>query len=248
MAQLRKELGSYRIVMLEPGMTLPAVPLPTTKPGPASPVDAVKPLEQPDPRYLHRLDPGLLDFVKENPEIESIITRELVRDVDRKSLDLSKLLRHSALRLSFLVDEKGRTSRRRITLSSTVPSLDHLALELVKLLEKYGLLASLEGLKAVTIRLVVDREIEVEIQGSLREGTVAEELRTRAQTMLTLARFALVKEAAFLLQEVRVEVTADTIRLSRVFPKEPLVAFLTEYFRKNEAAAQEPPPPAPPRP
>src|SRR5512136_1130072 len=89
----------------------------------------VTPLATPDPRLLRRLDPQLQEFAADNREIEDIFTREIVRDVDAKVLDISRLFEKGSLQVGFETDAMGSPVRRRIEVSSGAPSIDHLALE-----------------------------------------------------------------------------------------------------------------------
>jgi 3-hydroxyisobutyrate dehydrogenase-like beta-hydroxyacid dehydrogenase len=56
------------------------------------------------------------------------------------------------------------------------------------------------------------------------------ELAKLAQTLLTFARFALLKEALFLVESVSVEVSEAGVRLTRSYDKDSLVQFLQRYL------------------
>lgn len=230
-AALKSQLRAYRLVLLLPSdITLAgALPEPPHPPERAVRPDPV-PLREPNPRLLRRLDPQLLEFVKANPEIESIVTRELVRDVDRRILNVEKLLGESSLELSFSVDEIGRVGNRRLVRSSGVPSIDHLALELARVLERYGLLSPLKGLRQVSFSIRISDSVEVALSGMLEEGSDRQAVLTQLRTILTLARFALAKESVFLLQDVEIEESDTGVSMRRVYDKQELLAFLTDYF------------------
>jgi len=233
LAELERGLGSYRIVLLSPMLPKPPAP-PQRKPAgrARSRPGAPKPLAIPDPRLLVRLDPRLQDFVKENPGIENIITREIVRDVDRRILDVRKLLEKSSLKLAFDVDDAGRVLRRRIEKSSGVPSIDHLALEAAKLLEDYQLLAAFRGVRRIFVSIEVEDQIVLRVEGTAEDAAVLEELKRRVQQTLTLMRFALAKsEAAFALQDIAVEAKDTRIALTRTFDKQSLISTLMKYYQ-----------------
>ncbi len=236
------------VQLLSSDITLAAFPSEKARP----PVHRIRtdpaPLSEPDPRLLHRMDPQLLEFVSENPEIENIVTRELVRDIDRKPLDLAKLLAGSSLELRFSVDDQGRIGNQRVVDSSGVPSIDHLALALAGVLEKYGLLSTLKGLRRVSFSILIADRVEVTVRGALEDGADAEAILTQLRTMLTLARFALTPEAAFMLRDVEIEGTDRVVSMRQTYDKAELVAFLTDYFApKPEPAAGQAPVPSPPQ-
>ena len=196
------------------------------------PLGELKPLAVPDPRLLRRLDPRIAGFVKENPEIESIITREIVRDVDRKVLDVKQLLKKSNLQLSFGIDETGHILKPRIDKSSKVPSVDHLALELAKLLDKYLMLSMVMGVKKVVVSIDIDQQIEVSLEGEVAEPDDLEKVRKQVQNELTLMRFALAKsDAAFMLKDINLTTRGNKVIISRSFEKESLVSFLMRYYQ-----------------
>src|SRR5437867_9483340 len=118
MDRLRKELGEYRILLITPR---PQKAKAAEAPPEVRVVKYVRPrpLVTPNPRILQKLDPGLAEFVKDNPAIENIITREIVRDVDAKVLNLEKLLTKSRLEVSFEVNDVGHVVKKRMEVSST---------------------------------------------------------------------------------------------------------------------------------
>jgi TonB family protein len=177
------------------------------------------------------MDTRLVDFVKDNPAIESIITREIVRDLDSKALDLDKLLEKSALRVSFQIDESGNVTRRRIEQSSRVPSIDHLAVELVRLLQKYQFLSGMKGLQRVLVSIQIDENVEIRLEGEASDEAAAEEIRKQISNVLTLMRFALGKDAITVLEGVRIEINESRVLISKSFEKERLVDFLMQYYR-----------------
>ena len=186
----------------------------------------------PDPRLLVRLDPRLQDFVRENPGIESIITREIVRDVDRGALNVTKLLEKSSLKLSFDIDDAGSVLRRRIQKTSGVPSIDHLALEGARLLEDYQLLAAFRGVRHIVVSIEIGDRIVVKVEGTAKDGSEVGELKRRVQQTLTLMRFALAKsDAAFALQDISVEAEDSRVALTRAFDKQFLISALMKYYQ-----------------
>lgn len=229
LAELQRGLGNVRVVLLSPVLPKPPAPQPVKPAGRVRPA-APKPLAVPDPRLLVRLDPRLQDFVRENPAIESVITREIVRDVDNKTLDVRKLLEKSSLRLAFDVDDTGRVLRRRIQKSSGVPSIDHLALEAAKLLEDYRLLAAFRGVRHIVFSIEVGDRIVLRMAGSVEEPAALAEVKRRLQQTLTLMRLTLAKsEAAFALQDISIEAEDTHIYLTRAFEKQSLVSALMKY-------------------
>lgn len=234
---LTRELGRYRVLLITPRLAATA-----KKPGVAPTRDrirrpkskpAVKPLATPDPRLLLRLDPQLQEFAADNRAIEEIFTREIVRDVDSKALDPRKLLEKGSLQISFETDALGHMARKRIEVSSGVPSIDHLALEIVGLVEKYGLAWVFQGFSRVVL-LVRSSEDDVEIRLSCtpQDPESKESTVKRIQGTLALLRIAAAQsDAAFLLQDVNVTPEEQRITLSRALSKEPLVGFLMRYWQ-----------------
>jgi len=243
MERLQRELGKYKLVLFIPSVAQPKDTIPkTTKPIKRA---ARSPSQTPNYRILDRLDPQIAEVVRESPELEKILTRELVRDIDAKVLDLGKLLNKSSILLSFEVDEAGRAIKRRVERSSTVPSIDRLVLELVVLLEKYHFLGPMNGLRRVFASIVIDQQVEVRFEGEAADEAAAEEVRKQMQNVLTLLRFALPKDdAAFVLGDVNLVVREKQMLLSKSFEKEPLVEYLKQYYRA-EPPQTEPPVSAP---
>ncbi len=234
LSKLRKELDQYRMVLLVPTPAAPASPAKNST-ARVREFSAPRPLAVPDPRLLRRLDPAIAGFVSENPQIESIITREIVRDVDSKVLDVRGLLRKSSLKMSFDMDTRGHILKRRIVRSSGVPSIDHLASELFKLLEKYQMLGITAGIKRIVVSINIDREIEVSLEGKLSDPSQLESTRTRLQNQLTLTRFVLAKsDAAPMLKDITLTGRGDLITLSKSFEKDSLVAYLMRFYQVNE--------------
>ncbi len=234
MAELRRHLGAYTMILLVSPARLPGHPAPAPAPKAVRPRRAApsrpKPLDVPDPRLLDRMDPEVARFVRDNPALEGVITREIVRDVDSRVLDATKLLAHSSIRVSFAVDDEGRVRDARIEKSSTVPSIDHLALELARLVETYGLLAAVRGLARVVISIDVGDGIEVVVEGKLRDPAGTEALRQQVRSLLVFARFALGgTDGVFMLQDVVLEAGDGRVSLRRSFAKEPLLEFLARY-------------------
>ncbi len=183
---------------------------------------------------LRRLDNDVAGFVKENPEVENIITRELVRDIDNKVLDINRLLERSSIRLSFETDEDGHVLAPKIDISSGVPSIDHLAVALVRLLEKYQMLGFARGARRIAVSINIDRQIEISLEGEASSQADLEELRTQVQNEITLARFALAKsDALFMLKDLLITVSGNRLALSKSFEKEALISFLLRYCCGN---------------
>jgi hypothetical protein len=245
----RAELEHYRFVTLVEPPLLPAEPAADVR-GAVSRHRAPAP-SVPDDRYIKKLGGEARELVEQDEAIRNILSRELVRDVDRKVLNLSKLLQSSALRLHFEIDEEGRVTERGIDESPGVPSIDHLTLELVRLLEEYGLLRPLSAVRRFALTIRVAETIDIEIRGEARDPTRADEVRKLAQTLLTLARFTLLKEASFLVEDVGIEPSDAGVRLTRSYDKNALVEFLGRYLAgevtpPTPGAASRRGPPSPP--
>jgi hypothetical protein len=247
LAEWKAELERYRFITLEEPF-LPAAPPAvrerTSESRRRSPAPVVS-----DSRYIERLGGEARDLVEQDEVIRNILSRELVRDVDQKVLDLSRLLQSSVLRLHFETDEQGRITERGIDESPGVPSIDHLTLELIRLLEEYGLLRPLGEVRRFALTIRVAETVDVEIQGEARDSARVEDVRKLAQTLLTLARFTLLKEAVFLVQDVGIEVSDTGVRLTRSYEKSALVEFLQRYLTGEvkspspETEIHQPPPP-----
>ena len=228
-------LGDARLVLLSPLMPNPPAPqlvkpAAQARPGPAAP----KPLAVPDPRLLVRLDPRLQDFIRENPGVENIFTREIVRDVDNGILDVRKLLEKSSLKISFDVGDQGSVLRRRLRKSSGVPSIDHLALEAAKLLEEYQLLAAFRGVSRIVVSIEIADRITLRVEGTMKDAAELGEVKRRVQQTLTLMRFALAKsEAAFALQDISIDAEDTRIVLIRAFDKQTLISALMKYYQQE---------------
>jgi hypothetical protein len=231
MAELKKELSGYKTILVFHEGTPSKPPEPKTPSKKRSLPPA--PLAIPNARLLTQMDPRLVDFVKENPAIESIITREIVRDLDSKVLDLDKLLKKSTLRVSFQIDDTGDIIKRRVEQSSRVPSIDHLAVEMILLLEKYQFLSAMKGLQRVLLSIRVEEDIEIKLEGEASDEAAAEEIRKQLSNVLTLMRFALGKEASSLLEGVSPEIKESHVRVSKSFEKERLIDFLMQYYRAD---------------
>jgi hypothetical protein len=233
MAELKKELSGYQTILVfhkgAPSKPPESQPRPPSKKQQLTPA----PLAIPDARLLARMDPRLVDFVKDNPAIESIITREIVRDLDNKVLDLDKLLKKSALRVSFQIDETGDIIKRRVEQSSRVPSIDHLAVEMIRLLEKYQFLSAMRGLQRVLLSIRIEEDVEIRLEGEASDEPAAEEIRKQLSNVLTLMRFALGKEASSLLEGVSPEIKESHVRVSKSFEKGRLIDFLMQYYRPD---------------
>jgi hypothetical protein len=230
-ADLRNELSRYRLVLFFPTSPKPAPSPPEAGPK-RRPVQPPAPLAEPDRRLLELMDPDVVAFVRDNAAVEDVITREIVRDVDRKTLDFQRLLKKSSIRASFRLDEEKRAFDYRIEKSSGVPSIDHLVLELMKLLNKYRLLEALGGIRRVTARIEIEREISVELVGDLRSPGESAEIHKQVQSALTLLRFLTAQsEASFLLEDLSLTADAGRLSLRRNFDKAAIVEFLREFLQ-----------------
>jgi hypothetical protein len=235
-SDLTRELGRYRVLLVTPRLAIKAkspaeaAERRSRKPGSRA---SVAPLATPDPRLLLRLDPQLQEFVTDNREIEGIFTREIVRDVDSKVLDLRKLFDKGSLQVSFEPDATGRLARRRIDISSGVPSIDHLAMEIVGLVEKYRLAWVFRGFSRVALLIRTGEDVEIRLTCTPDHDQESKEgVAKRIQGTLTLLRIAAAQsDAAFLLQEVSITPEEDKVTLSRTLSKEPLVLFLMRYWQ-----------------
>jgi hypothetical protein len=194
------------------------------------------PLATPDPRLLLRLDPQLQEFAADNREIEEIFTREIVRDVDAKVLDLSRLFEKGSVQVGFETDDAGRPVHRRIEVSSGVPSIDHLVLEIVGLVEKYRFSWIFRGFSHVALLIRTGEDVEIRITCTPRDQGAKEDIVKRIQGTLMLVGIAAAQsDAAFLLQDVNITAEEGKITLSRALSKEPLASFLMRYWRSEAA-------------
>ena len=242
---LRKQLSGYKMVLFVPALPKPPLQAPNLTDSRRVRRAAVpEPRAVRDTRILDRLDPRLLEFIKEHPALDRIFTHEMIRDIDKKILSVGTLLEKSSLKVRFEVDEGGRIVNRKMEESSKVPSIDHLALETISLLEKFQFLAPMKGLKTVTATIEIDTEIEIRFEGEAADEIAAEAIRKQLQNMLTLMRFALGKdEAAFVLDDVSLLVREKRVEVSKVFEKQPLVDFLMQYYSPRPRPEQRPIPP-----
>jgi len=234
-AELRKELEVYRVIMLDPRLMPPKAPAIPEKQSAAA-ANKPKPLAVPDPRILRALDPALGGFINENPGVESVITREIVRDVDSGALNVRALLQKSGMRIRFGLDESGHIRWRRIEESSGVPSIDHLALELVRLLEKYGLLEAIQGVEQVNASIMIDRQIDIVLEGRAGPEAQIEGIRGRLEAGLMLWRLLVpADEAASYLQDVSIVAQGNRIRISKSYDKDSIIKLLTQYYHPGPA-------------
>jgi hypothetical protein len=233
---LTRELGRYRVLLVTPrlagraeGPQLEAAKPQVRKPRSKPPV---RPLATPDPRLLLRLDAQLQEFVTDNREIEEIFTREIVRDVDSEVLDLRKLFEKGSLQVSFEPDTNGKLIDKRVDVSSGVPSIDHLATEIVGLVEKYQLAWVFQGFSRVVLLIRTGDDVEIKLTCTPRDRESKEGVMKRIQGTLALLQIAAAQsDAAFLLQDVSVTPEEEKITLSRTLSKEPLVLFLMRYWQ-----------------
>ena len=224
---LREELGQYRILLVAPT----AIPRPASEARTTKADSGPAPLEAPDPRILRALDGAIVDFVGENPEIENIITREIVRDLDSKTLDLRSLFEKSDMQISFGLDETGKILWRRVDVSSQVPSIDHLVLELAQLLEKYGFLRMIGGLERVTASIRIDQRIEITMEAGTSPQADIGMVRGQIEAGLVLWRMFLSEEDVPLLQDVTIETGERQVKLSKTFEKDRILKLLNQYYR-----------------
>ena len=235
-SDLTRELGRYRVLLVTPRLARRAESRVVNTTGgrfrKPRPKPSVEPLATPDPRLLLRLDPQLQEFAADNREIEDIFTREIVRDVDSKVLDLRRLFDKGNLQVSFETDAAGKLVHRRIVVSSGVPSIDHLALEIVRLVEKYQLAWVFRGFSRVVLLIRTGEDVEIRLTCTPRDEESKESVVKQIQGTLALLRIAAAQsDAAFLLQEVNVTPEEENITLSRTLSKEPLVTFLMRYWQ-----------------
>jgi hypothetical protein len=232
MRALRNELAAYRVVLVTPRLQAPR-PAPTPKVV-RIPRPQPKPLTVPDTRLLDRLDPQVAGFVKDNPGVESVLTREIVRDLDTHVLDPRKLLQKSSLRVSFDLAEGGAVSRPRIDKSSGVPSIDHLAIELSKTLGDYELPPVMNDIRRVIVSIEIGDEIVIRVEGVVRNAQETDQVRRQVQSALAFLRFALGSgEGAFILQEVALSSGDGKVTLTRRIPKAPMLTFLAKYYSQE---------------
>ncbi|NWG13309.1 MAG: hypothetical protein HXY20_07235 [Acidobacteria bacterium] len=234
----RWEIGQYRIVLVSP--RLAQAKAPQTPPKDADRLRrrkvAAQPLTVPNPRLLRRLNPGIQALVLENPAIESIITREIVRDVDNRVLDVRRLLEKSNIELSLELDGEGRLAARRIDSSSGVPSIDHLGLELIALLEKYRFLWLFRGFRRVGLRIDIGSDVEITARCAVEEPDRLEEALKQADRMLAVLRLlAAQNEAEAMLQGVEITAEEKNITLRKRVPKDRIVEALVRYYMADAA-------------
>jgi hypothetical protein len=240
LAELRRGLSTYRLVLLMPAAAPAAAPQAgkalQARKSPRRAAPAPKPLAVPNPRLLTHMDAELADFIRENPAIESIVTRELVRDIDTKTLDWHKLLRKSSIRISLDIDEKGQIVKRRIEKSSAVPSIDHLSLELIPLLEKYQILWVMKGVRRVVVEIRIEDQIIVSLEGELHDPEQLQEVRRRVHGALAFLRLALGKDdAAFILDNAILSSRENQLVLSTAFEKNSLIDYLMRFYEPEPA-------------
>ncbi len=238
LAQMRRELTNYRMILLLPAANLskpPPASMPKSTSRTRTPKKSVPPLAIPDERILREMDPRITKFIRDNPGIESIFTREIVRDVDSGVLDLRKLLVKSKLRIRCGVDDSGHTGRPKIEVSSGVASIDHLGLELIKLLDKYSLLTILKGVTGIVVSIEVEEQVSVNLKTVLEPATQPDSVRNQIQGMLALLRFTLPQEeGAFFLNDLSLTVGEHDVILSKDFEKPDLAAFLKRYYQPSQ--------------
>ncbi len=237
-AEMRRGIGQYRVILVTPR-------LPPARQSPAAAEDAdqtrrqkasTQPLTVPDPRLLRRLNPEIQTLVAENPAIESIITREIVRDVDNKVLDVRRLLEKSSMELSLNLDAEGHLEDRRIDSSSGVPSIDHLGLELIALLEKYQLLWLFRGFKRVGLRIDIESDVEIALTCTVGEAERLEEAHKEAQRTLAVLRLiAAQNDAETMLQDVEITTEGKSITMRKALPKDQIVDALVRYYIADAA-------------
>ena len=227
-------MDHYRIIMVAPRLLPPN----RTAPGKSRRAVAkprLEPLAVADPKILRALDPALAGFIGENPELESVFTREIVRDMDSRTLDVHSLLEESSIQISFGLDGSGHIRWRRIDRSSHVPSLDHLALELVQLLEKYKLLEVIEGVDHVTASIRTEQQIEISLEGETNSKAEIYQIRGRIEAGLVLWRMFLTDDEASFLQDVSIVTHGNRIRISKSYGKDAVIKLLKQYYQPGPA-------------
>ncbi len=237
-AEVRRGIGQYRIILVTPRLPQDRHSRSVAEEAdhPRRQKAVTQPLAVPDPRLLRRLNPEIQTLVSENPTIESIITREIVRDVDSRVLDVRRLLEKSSIELSLSLDAEGHLTGRWIDSSSGVPSIDHLGLELIVLLEKYQLLWLFRGFRRVGLRIDVESDVEIALACTVGEPERLEEAHKQAQRMLAALRIvAAQNDAGMMLQDVEILTEGATITLRKILPKDQLVDALVRYYIADAA-------------
>jgi hypothetical protein len=232
-ADLRKELAQYRLVLLAPQLP-PPEPKPKRPPRRSRTNLEPSPLAVPDPRLLHAMDPELAAFVRENEVLEGVVTRELVRDLDSRVLDLRSLLEKSSVQISFGIDA-GRIADRSIDRSSGIASVDHLLMEMITLLEKYQLLRFFAGIRRVVASAAIGQEIAIGLSGDVEPEAKATEVRGRLEAGLILWQMLLPPEEADLLKDISVNSEDNRITVGKSFSKEGVTELAKRYYRAGDA-------------
>jgi hypothetical protein len=228
---LRSKLAGYRIILLAPRLEPPGPAAPIGPRAPRKPKPQPKPLAVPDTRLLDRLDPQVAGYVRDNPAVESVLTREIVRDIDARVLDPRKLLDKSSIRVSFDLAEDGRVSRPRIEKSSGVPSIDHLAIELAQSISDYQLPPFMNEIRRLLISLEIGQDIVITLEGTVRKPEEAGQVSKQVQSALAFLRLALgAGGAAFMLQDIDVAADEGKVTVTRRLPKGPTLDFLAGYY------------------
>ncbi len=231
---LQHEFSQYRMVLL-----LPAMPEPRSAPS----AEVIKKTRAPKrgdrlkaagEALLGKMDPALAAFVQEHQALETIVKDELTRDIDTGVLDLSALLRSSRLLVSFDLDSALRIVAPHIEVSSGVPSIDHLAMELVMLLEKYPILWALKGVHKISASIVLEEEqVKIILTAVPEDPSGIEEIRKRIQGALALLQMSWPKEDyEFVLLNSQLIADSEQIQLSKDFEKGPLIEYLRRFFQE----------------
>lgn len=232
-AELMKELSQYRLILLAPRLPAPK-PVPqrhlTRKRTDREP----KPLAVPDPRLLHDMNPELAAFIGENQNLENILTREIVRDLDTRAINAQELLEDCAVRVGFDIDS-GHISNRSIEQSSGTPSLDHLLLELITLLEKYQLLRFFGDIRHVVASMTSGAQIEIRLTGEVESAAKPDAIRGQIEAGLILWRMFLQEEDAELLKEIAIRSEGRQITVSKSFAKEAVLELVRRYVQTGAA-------------
>jgi hypothetical protein len=229
--ELRRELSQYRLVLIAPRIPAPNPP-PRTTPIRERPARRQKPLAVPDPRLLNEMTPDLAAFIRENEAIENILTREVARDLGARAIDVMELLQKCNIQISFDIDS-GHISRRKVERSSGMPSVDHLLIELITLLDKYQLLAFFGDIRHVVASAIAAQEIEVKLIGEV-DTAKPENMRGQIEAGLILWRTLLAPEDSELLEDIAVVSEENRIIVTKSLPRDAVLDLVRRYIQTGE--------------
>jgi hypothetical protein len=230
---LMKELSQYRLVLLAPRLPSP-IPAPQRHLSRKRTDREPKPLAVPDPRLLHDMNPGLAAFIGENENLENILTREIVRDLDSRAINVQALLERCAVRVGFDI-HSGHISRRTVEQSSGIPSLDHLLLELITLLDKYQLLRFLGDIRHVVASMTSGEQIVINLTGEVESAAKPDVIQGQIEAGLILWRMFLQEEDAELLKDITIRSDGHQITVSKSFAKSAVLELVRRYVQTGAA-------------